>query len=426
MKTLLRILILLALVVGLLTAAWWPVSNYLAARNRPQWRTAKVTRGKIVSDVKSTGTVKPVLTVSIGSFVSGPITELHANFNQIVKKGDLLARIDPRLYQANVDRDRAVLASRRADVDRVSALLLQATRNEQRAIALRKDDENFISAKEMDAFHFERLSLAAQLKLAEAAVEQAQGGLETSFANLEYTRIVSPVDGMVIDRLIDEGQTLAAQFTTPELFKVAPEMDRKMHIFASVDEADIGLIIQAQTKGLPVEFTVDAYPDETFYGEIEQIRKNSTTVENVVTYPVVVATKNPDLKLFPGMTASLSFQVDECQDVLRVPNSALRFYPLAEHVRAEDRDLLLGEVESDSEAEEAIDEKPADDSTESVEKEPKKKKFRRHVWVEDGQFLKAVAIETGLTDLKYSELLLGDLSEDQELVIGLNISGARE
>ena len=367
LKSLLRIALILILVGGVLAAAWWPLSNYLAEKNRPHWRTAKVSRGDIVSYVKSTGTVKPVLSVSIGSFVSGPITELHADFNQIVKKGDLLARIDPRLYQANVDRDQAILASRKADVARVSALLQQATRNEQRAIALRRDDEDFISAKEMDSFHFERLSLAAQLKLAEAAVMQAEGGLETSLANLEYTRIVSPVDGMVIDRLIDEGQTLAAQFTTPELFKVAPEMDRKMHIFASVDEADIGYIIQAQSKRLPVEFTVDAYPDDIFTGEIEQIRKNSTTVENVVTYPVVVAAKNPELKLLPGMTASLSFQIDERDDVLQIPNSALRFYPEIEHVRPEDRDLLLGNEDDELDEELDGEDEGEEDSEESNE-----------------------------------------------------------
>jgi HlyD family secretion protein len=250
------------------------------------------------------------------------------------------------------------------------------------------------------------------VKLAEAAVKQAIGALENAQANLEYTKILSPVDGMVIDRKIDRGQTLAAQFQTPELFIIAPDMDKKMHVFASVDEADIGLIIKAQERGLPVEFRVDAYRDEVFYGEIEQIRKNSTTTENVVTYPVVVAAANPELKLLPGMTASLSFQVDEREDVLCVPNSALRFYPKPEHVRPEDREILYGSGDGE-ESDIERTHRSAEERAAALEKEK-----TRHVWVEDGPLLRAVPIVTGLTDLKYSELVSGDLSEGDVLVIG--------
>jgi HlyD family secretion protein len=410
MKLLLKTFIAVVVIAGIGAAVYRPTMEYFDQRNRPQWRTAKVSRGRIVADVKSTGTIQPVLKVTIGSFVSGPITELHADFNQIVKKGDLLARIDPRLYKANVDQSKAMLATRKADVDRARALLRQAERDEQRAIALRDENEDFMSEKEMDALHFNRLSLEAQLKLAEAAVDQAQGALENAEANLEYTRILSPVDGMVIDRKIDRGQTLAAQFQTPELFIIAPDMEKTMHVFASVDEADIGLILKAQQRGLPVEFRVDAYPDEVFYGEIEQIRKNSTTTENVVTYPVVVAAPNPELKLLPGMTASLSFQVDERDGVLRVPNAALRFYPISSQVRPKDRKILLGDNdESESQDDQDLDE---EDEAES------RKANRHHVWVEDGLLLRAVPIVTGLTDLKHSELVSGDLSAGDVLVIG--------
>lgn len=413
MKLMLRFLIGIIIVAGIGAAAYRPASKYFSRRNHPQWRTAEVIRGRIVADVKSTGTIQPVLKVSIGSFVSGPITELHSDFNQVVKKGDLLARIDPRLYKANVDQNKAMLATRKADVDRAKALLKQAERDEQRAIALRDEDENFISGKEMDALHFNRLSLAAQVKLAEASVEQAQGALENAEANLEYTKILSPVDGMVIDRKIDRGQTLAAQFQTPELFIIAPDMDKKMHVFASVDEADIGLILKAQDRGLPVEFRVDAYRDEVFYGEIEQIRKNSTTTENVVTYPVVVAAANPELKLLPGMTASLSFQVEERENVLCVPNAALRFYPDARQVRAEDREILYGALDDD-ESDMPETHRSAEHRAAALQNEN-----RRHVWVEDGQFLRAVPIVTGLTDLKYSELISGDLSDGDALAIGI-------
>jgi HlyD family secretion protein len=409
----LKISIGIVVIAGIAAAIYRPAVDYFGQRNHPRWRTAAVARGRIVADVKSTGTIQPVLKVSIGSFVSGPVTELHADFNQVVKKGDLLARIDPRLYKANVDQNRAMLATRKADVERAKALLRQAERDEQRAVALREENENFISGKEMDALHFNRLSLAAQLKLAVAAVDQAQGALENAEANLEYTKILSPVDGMVIDCKISRGQTLAAQFQTPELFIIAPDMDKKMHVFASVDEADIGLIIKAQQRGLPVEFRVDAYRDEVFYGEIEQIRKNSTTTENVVTYPVVVAAANPDLKLLPGMTASLSFQVDEREKVLCVPNSALRFYPAPQDVRQEDREILYGVLDrKDSDMPETH--RTAEERAAALEKEN-----RRHVWVEDGQFLRAVPIVTGLTDLKHSELVSGELSEGDVLVVGI-------
>lgn len=413
MKLMLRFLIGIIIIACVGAAAYGPASNYFSRRNHTQWRTAKVARGRIVADVTSIGTIQPVLKVSIGSFVSGPITELHADFNQVVKKGDLLARIDPRLYQANVDQNQAMLATRKAEVDRAKALLQQAKRDEQRAIALREEDENFISGKEMDALHFNRLALEAQLKLAEAAVDEAEGALANAKANFEYTKILSPVDGIVIDRKIDRGQTLAAQFQTPELFIVAPDMEKKMHVFASVDEADIGFIMESQERGLPVEFRVDAYRGEVFYGEIEQIRKNSTTTENVVTYPVVVAAANPDLKLLPGMTARLSFQVDERKDVLCVPNSALRFYPDAKQVRPEDRDILLGKLDSD-EPDIAVTHQSVEDRAAALEKEN-----RRHVWVENGQFLRAVPVVTGLTDLKHSELVSGELSEGDVLVIGI-------
>lgn len=417
MKRFLKRLAIVVIVGGLAFAACRPIVGKFTAGSQPNWRTAQVSRGRILYDVRATGEVKPVLLVSIGSFVSGPITALYADFNQEVKKGDMLARVDPRLFKAGVARDEASLETRRADVQRVTALYQQAVRNEQRAMALREENEDFISPREMDGFHFERMSLEAQLKLAKAAIKQAEAALQTSQANLGYTDIRSPVDGIVIDRLIEEGQTLAAQFQMPELFKLAPDMEKKMHVFATVDEADVGRIIQAKANGLPVEFTVSAYPDDTFYGEIEQIRKNSTTTENVVTYPVIVAAANPDLKLLPGMTASLSFQVDERKDVLRVPNAALRFYPSnRNHVREVDREILDGEEdEDDAEIKDSH-------LTEEEKAEIKRKRARRYVWVKDGEFLKAVQIEIGLVGWKHAEMVDGELQEDDELVIGEKVS----
>jgi HlyD family secretion protein len=411
MKLLLKIFLVLALLAGLGWAASGPLVKRWKASHRPQWRTAKVSRGEIIATVNSTGTVKPVLEVLVGTFVSGPIIELLADFNQIVDKGDVLARIDPRLYAASVARAEAVLATREADVENAQALLEQAIRNERRALALQAENEDFISIKEMDSFHFSRMSLEAQLKQSQAAILQAEADLNNAQANLDYTKIVSPVDGMVIDRKIDQGQTLAAQFQTPELFIVAPDMKKKMHIFASVDEADIGLIQRAQQEHRPVEFRVDAYPDDLFQGQIEQLRKNSTTLQNVVTYPVVVSADNPDSKLLPGMTASLSFQIANKEDILRLPNAALRFYPDRQQVRPEDRKILDGTQDEETVI-------PDSQRSATDRAEASRKRNHRHVWVQEGEWLKAVPVEIGLSDMKFSELVEGPLAEDQSLVTG--------
>jgi len=408
---------IIAVVLGGVGVAAYPrARDYWRERNRPHFRQAKVVRGKIVSVVNATGTVQPVLRVQVGSFVSGPIEELYVDFNTKVKKDDLLARIDPRIYEASVARDKASLATCNAEVKRVNALLEQAKNDEKRAQALRATNEDYISDTVMDQYKYKRLSLEAELKVAEASVEQAQAALQNSQTNLGYTEIRSPVDGTIIDRKIDPGQTLAAQFNTPELFIVAPDMEKKMHIFASVDEADMGLIREAQRRKQPVHFTVDAYPDDLFEGTIDQVRMNPTTEQNVVTYPVVIEAHNPDLKLLPGMTANLSFQIDQHDDVLKIPNAALRFYPKLEHVRPEDRKLLDGaEVDTESEQEDN-----ANIGRSAMEiAEAGKERSRRHVWIVEGDFLKAVEVTTGLSDSKYTEMVSKSLEDGQELVTGV-------
>lgn len=393
--------------VALLAAAllYQPVTAWWAAANLVKYETRDASRRKIVVKVSSTGEVKPVLSVSVGSFVSGPINSLHVDFNDEVTKGQLLAEIDPRIYNAAVARDRATLTTRKAEIRRVEAQLQQAVNDENRSIALRAEGADYISQAEIDQFHFARLSLEAQLEVANAAVVQAEATLENSKANLNYTRILSPVNGIVIDRKIDLGQTLAAQFQAPELFILAPDMHKTMHVFASIDEADIGLIQKAQRAGQGVEFTVDAHPDDHFVGQIEQIRFSSTELQNVVTYPVVVSAANPDLKLLPGMTADLTFTIEEKPDVLCVPNAALRYFPADQKlVREADRELITGVKKDD----------------EDDEEEPKKKHVR-HVWVEGSEEekgLRAIEVTTGVSDNRYTEILSGDLNEGQEMVIG--------
>jgi HlyD family secretion protein len=381
----------------------------------PNFRQLPVAKGDLTSVVNSTGTIQPVLSVQVGSFVSGPIESIDVEFNSRVKQGDTLAKIDPRTFKANVSRDEAALAHRKADQERVAALLAQAKNNEKRADALRKKKATYISDAEIDQVIAERASLEAQLKLAEAAVQEADAALSLSRANLEYTVIKSPVDGIIIDRKVDRGQTVAAAFQTPVMFVIAPEMEQRMYVFASVDEADIGMIRKAKDENQPVSFTVDAYPDDLFEGQIYQVRLNPTTVQNVVTYSVVVEAPNHDLKLLPGLTATLSFQIENHPDVLKVPNAALRFFPKPEQVHPKDRELLEGVVL----ARESSIESGAVRRSASAKAEAAKNRNRRHVWKLDGELLSAVEIVTGVSDSEYSELVSGELKDGEQLVTGI-------
>ncbi|MFO0869750.1 MAG: efflux RND transporter periplasmic adaptor subunit [Pirellulales bacterium] len=416
-------LLVLAGLGGLGYLSTGPIGRYWKERNRPRWRVAAVQRGEILAVVNSTGTVKPVLQVTVGSFVSGPIIELYGEFNQEVKKDQPLAKIDPRIYNAALQQQVANYKTREADVKRVQAQLQQASNDEKRGHRLRDEDPMFIAQAELDRLRFAREALEAQLLVAEAAVEQAEASVANAQAQVDYTNIVSPVDGIIINRKIDRGQTLAAQFQTPELFIIAPEMRKKMHVHASVDEADIGLIRAAQLERQPVKFTVDAYPDDLFSGEIEEIRLSSTTTQNVVTYPVIVAAPNEELKLLPGMTASISFQVDRRADVVKVPNAALRFYPEARHVRPEDRGLIEGTERAETADD---DEATISDRILSAEERAatRRNRRRRHVWVVDGEWLRAVEVVTGLSDSQYTELVSGTLEPGTQVVTGLQAAKA--
>jgi HlyD family secretion protein len=384
--------------------------------NASNFRELSVSRGEVISVVNSSGTVQPVLSVQIGSFVSGPIAKAEVDFNSRVKAGEILAVIDPRLFNAKIAQDEAALAHRKAERQRVGALLEQAKNNERRALELRKTKASYISEAEIDQVTAERKALEAQRDLAEATVKEADAALILSRTNLEYTVIKSPVDGVIIDKKVDSGQTVAAQFQTPVLFVVAPEMEKRMFIYAQVDEADIGLIRDAKERSQPVSFTVDAYPDDLFAGEISQIRLNPQTVQNVVTYTVVVEAPNSELKLIPGMTASLSFQIEKHPNVLRIPNAALRFYPRIEQVHEQYRALLEGksDAESQAEADASAGRRSAMQKVESA-----RQRNRRHVWMLDGELLRAVEVTTGISDNEYTELISGEIAESTKLVTGV-------
>jgi HlyD family secretion protein len=408
------LLILGVLAGGLATAGAW-AKSWWEQRLVPRYLTAKVSRGRVENVVNSTGTVKPVLSVSVGAFTSGPIAEVYVDFNSVVKEGELLALIDPRLLEAAVERDRAAVESQKADLKRVEALCQQAHNNEKRARQLMAINKAYLAETDLDQYYFTRLSYEAQINLAKASIKQAEASLKNSEVNLKYTKILSPVDGIVIERKVDPGQTVAASFQTPELFVIAPDMEKHMFVFASVDEADIGQIRTAQQRGQVVKFTVDAYPKDLFEAKIHQIRKNSTTTQNVVTYPVVIEAPNLDLKLLPGMTANITFQVEAKEDVLRIPAAALRFVPPAAQVRPEDRHYV--------EALPAATPESGKKSTAGEKADRSRQRHQRIVWVKDGDLLRAVPVTLGLIENQFAEVLNGAVTEGQELVTGTE-SGA--
>jgi HlyD family secretion protein len=417
MKTLVIWLVVLGGIAGLSAAAYQPAVNYWKVRNAPQWRTAEVSRGRIVAVVNASGTIKPVRSLTIGSFVSGPIdpTAPIAEFNQEVKAGDLLCKIDPRIHAANLQRDMANLESSRAELDRANAQLEQAERDLTRVAKLREKDKTFIAETELDKYHYSVLTFKAAVGVAAASVKVAQSQVDNSETQLKYCEILAPESGIIIDRMIDPGQMLAAQFQTPELFVIAPNLRERVDVHASVDEADIGLIRQAQQEKLPVTFTVDAYSDELFQGEIQAVRMNATTTQNVVTYPVIVSAPNSELKLLPRMTANISFQVGDRADVTKIPNSALRFYPNPAYVRQ--ADLRLVEAQQDRATDQQATQ--SEQSTSAQERsELRRERNRRHVWVAEDGLLRAVEVVTGLSDSRFTEMLEGDLKPGDRLVIG--------
>jgi len=271
-----------------------------------QYKTEKVDRGNITMTVTATGTLSAVTTVQVGSQVSGVISRLYADFNSHVTKGQLLAELDPTPFQAQVEQRQADLTKARVTTANAKITFQRQRRLEAAGLAAQAD---------LDAAR-------AQYEEAEAGVSQAVAALSQAQTNLHYAKINSPIDGVVIDRAYDVGQTVAASFQAPTLFQIAQDL-RKMQVQADVDQSDIGRI----QVGQPARFTVDSFPDREFRGRIAQIRLNATVAQNVVTYPVMIEVDNPDETLKPKTTANVTIEVATVSDVLRVPNAALRFKP---------------------------------------------------------------------------------------------------
>ena len=423
-----KIIIALVIIAAIGAGAWFFFlgggSNGIAG-----YKTVKVDKGTVIKTVSSSGVVQPLQQVQVGTQVNGPIKKLYVDFNARVKEGDLIAQIDPAPYEARVTQDKASLTSSIANVKRVEANLKQAQKELERSRELAKRE--LISQSELDTAVASYDSLLAQLDVAKAGVEQSQATLNNSQINLGYTTIKSPINGIVISRSVDEGQTVVASFSAATLFVIANNLT-KVQIQASVAESDIGKISLKQL----VRFTVDAYPDNKFVGRVEQIRLSPTTVSNVVTYTIIINADNPEEKLLPGMTATLSFEVETSENALRVPNAALRFVPSEEEmakvkIPAED---TAAAIPSDSAAlsgtaqangapvtPEARNGERRGRSGMSRNKSGNNKEaqVKKQIWVLDNGKLKPVSIVIGITDGSFTEVLKGDIAEGQEVVTGI-------
>jgi HlyD family secretion protein len=368
-----------------------------------QYRTAPVERGSVISIVSATGTINPVVLVEVGTQVSGMIKSLHADFNSQVKAGETVAVIDPEPFKArreqavsnlevarsNVARSKADLAQRKRELDRVQSLLPQ----------------QFVSQNDVDVALTNHESAEAQLRVAEAQVRQAGAALNVADQELKYTVIRSPIEGIVVARNVEVGQTVAASFATPNLFLIALDLT-KMQVNTNVSESDIG----GMAEGQDAVFTVDAYPGESFTGTIRQVRLAPINIQNVVTYNVVVGVDNKDLRLKPGMTANVSIVVAQKDQTLKVPNAALRFMPpKSERDRHEVDGQAVSVVERHSTAK----------SNEELR--------QKTVWklMEDGS-LAPVPVQIGISDGVATEMLSEALAEGELVIVGFDQSMGEE
>ncbi|MEJ0088012.1 MAG: efflux RND transporter periplasmic adaptor subunit [Pseudomonadota bacterium] len=374
----------------------------------PEYQTTVVEKGSVVARVSTSGSLQAVVTVDVGSQVSGRIQELYADFNSPVKKGELIAKIDPSLFQAAVVQAEANVTAARANVTRLTVTADDAERQAKRATDVYA--QRLISETERD-------NAVATARAARAAVDQGVGQLAQSRAqldqaktNLRYTDILSPTDGVVISRAVNKGQTVAASLSAPVIFTIAQDL-RAMEVHTNVAESDIGRL----KPGMRVTFTVDAYPGEPFRGSIRDIRNAPQIVQNVVTYDAVIDVANPDLKLKPGMTATVSIVADRRRDVLTVPNTALRFRPegappeqTAQRPGAQGGGAAAGQRRERGEGGQR--EGDGDDAAPVA--------VKRTVYVlVDGEPVPRT-VTTGLTDGRITEVTGGELKEGEAVIVG--------
>jgi HlyD family secretion protein len=389
-------LIIGTLLVGLIGVG--ARAYYTRGDEGAQIAAVEITRGPIVATVEATGTLQAVTTVTVGTQVSGNIAWLGADFNSIVHKGQVIAKLDPSLFQAQVAQAQANLQKAQADVRHAEVALAnaQTTYGRQQQLASRQ----LIAASDLDAARVAVDTAQADVQSSKAQEVQARASLNQAQVSLDHTIITAPIDGIVIQRSVDVGQTVAASMQSPTIFLIAADLT-KMQVNADIDEADIGQI----TNGEPVTFGVDAYPGQTFRGTVSQVRLQPTVVSNVTTYNAIVDVPNPDLRLKPGMTATVTVEVARRDEALRIPNAALRFKP------TEDLLAELGEAtDSAPSAAKAAGRSAANHAT--------------RIWTLTDGRLTPVSVQLGITDQKYTEALGSTLAPGTQVVTGVTTTEA--
>jgi HlyD family secretion protein len=389
-----------------------------------RYELAAIDKGTVTALVDTTGTLNPVTIVDIGSQVSGKIEKIFVDFNSQVKAGQVLAELDQLNFQTKVQQNEANYSSSVAALEKSKVSLENSKKKYERAKSL--FEKELLSYEEFEATETQYFSAKADLQSAEARLEQAKAQLDTSKVDLTYTIIKSPIDGVVINRAVNVGQTVAASFQAPVLFQVANDLT-KMQVECSVDEADIGKVKEGQLA----RFTVDAFPDDRFSGVVKQVRYSPEVIQNVVTYTTIVDVENPEMKLRPGMTATISIVVGEAKNALRVPNSALRFQPppevlqvLFEEMRRERQAKREQTAQADRQQE-----KRRSQGTfqmgQGTRSAGSRMRERARVWMQDDTGkLKMVFIRTGVTDNTYTEITGGDIHEGYEVITGENVQAS--
>ncbi len=423
-----RFLLILVVVVGLAAGGAAYYAKQLTADPPTEFRTVAVEKGDVASTITATGTLEPEEVVDVGAQVAGLITKFapdkkspsgEIDWGSIVKENQKLAFIDPRMYQAQADQAEAMWKRSVADLGELKAKLVQTEKELKRAERLLP--QKAIADTDYDLDVANRDVAKALVEVGKATIAQNKAAWDTARTNLEYTTITSPVNGVVIDRRVNIGQTVVAALSAPSLFLIAKDLS-KMQVWASVNEADIGHI----HIGMPVDFTVDAFSGENFHGHVLQIRLNAQMTQNVVTYTVVVWTPNKDLRLLPYLTANLRFLVDTRHNVLRVPNVALRWKPRPAQIAPQFRKAALAEEAADDEKQKPAGEEPPEPakpvktakSAKTVKLAKKPEAEIGCLWVEEGDFVRPVKVQIGITDGSVTEISGPEVKEGMEAVIG--------
>ncbi len=417
---------------GLVVAAALFTAVRASRQVQAQHFTAKVERGSIHDVVEATGTINAVVTVQVGSQVSGSIAKLNVDFNSRVHKGDVIALIDPALFQgavlqasADLDNAKANAIAARANLDRARAISVQTRADYDRSVELTKN--NLLSQQQLDLAKAADDSAtasvgaaAANVTQADAQVSQKAAALEVAQTNLNYTVIRSPIDGTVVARNVELGQTVAASLQAPTIFTIAQDLT-KMLVYTKTDESDVGNI----QSGKPVTFKVDAFPKESFHGVVSQVRMNPTTIQNVVTYDTIIEFANPELKLFPGMTAYVTIPVATVTDVLKIPNTALRYKP---PMSLEEISAIYAKYGLEESADARVREEPGlqpgqqTPATAMRDGAPAARRNVVVVWKLDpaSNTMEPVKISLGITDHSHTQvtgILKGTLKEGDDLII---------